>query len=401
MSINVRPSDIVTETQKAPPAPSHPPVEAKPTARAAPPTSDAPATAETGPKGSRKKIVLRVALLAALIAGGYKAYEYVTVGQFIVSTDDAYVRADMAVLAAKVSGYVQDVAVRDNVSVKAGDLLTRIDDGDYRNALDTAEARYQTQKATIDRIGDQAKAQMAAIEQAKAQVASAKADLVRTQADFERANSLAKLDFGSQQRLDTARADRDKSAAMLASANASVQSAEGALAVYEGQKVEAQRQLAEIATSVDKAKRDLSFTEIRAPFDGVVGNRAAQPGQYVQPGTRLLALVPLDSVYVDANLKETQLANIKVGQKASVTVDAMGSRHIEATVESFSPATGSMFSLLPPENATGNFTKIVQRVPVRIKLPADVIAEGKLRPGLSVVVEIDTRSGDQNVAARK
>ena len=398
MSINVRPADIVAETQEAP-LPAAPPASA-PGRPAAPPLDTSPAAealaAEAKPKRSRKTIIIRIAMLAALVAVGYKAYEYVTVGRFIVSTDDAYIRADMAIIAAKVSGYVSDVSVRDNVAVKAGDTLAHIDDGDYRNALDTAEARYRTQQATIDRIGDQARAQLAAIEQAKAQVASANADLVRTQADFDRASALAKLDFGSRQRLDVARADRDKSTAMTASTNAAVLSAQGALAVYEGQKQEAQRQLAEIATNVDKAKRDLFFTEIKAPFDGVVGNRAAQPGQYVQPGTRLLALVPLQSVYVDANLKETQLASIKVGQKASVTVDAMGKRLIEGTVESFSPATGSMFSLLPPENATGNFTKIVQRVPVRVKLPANVIAEGKLRPGLSVVVEIDTRSEDRN-----
>ena len=371
MTINVRPADVM-ETAVAP-------EEGQPT---------------TAPKSriSIKTILIRLALLALLVAGGFKAYDYVTVGRFIVSTDDAYVRADMAVISAKVSGYVSDVLVRDNTSVKAGDLLVRIDDGDYRNALDTAEARYRTQQATVERIGEQMKAQNAAIDQSLAQVASVNTDITRTQLEFDRATALAKQDFGSQQRLEQTRADRDKSIAALASAKAAVDAARGTLSVYQAQQLEAQRQLGEIMTSIDKAKRDLSFTEIKAAFDGVVGNRAAQPGQYVQPGTRLLALVPLQSVYIDANLKETQLGNVHVGQKADVTIDAQGGRHVEGIVESFSPATGSMFSLLPPENATGNFTKIVQRVPVRVKLPEAVIAEGKLRPGLSVVVDIDTKA---------
>ena len=377
MSINVRPSDVVAESATAPISPP----------------------AAEKPKGSRKRLILIAIALAALAGGAYEGVYYVNTGRFLVSTDDAYVRADMSVIAAKVSGYVEDVRVRDNVAVKAGDVLAQIDAGDYQNALDLALAKSETQKATIARIGDQMVMQQATIEQAKAMMGSVKADMVRTQADFDRANTLASSNFGSQQRLDLTRSDRDKAAAAIATTTASIDAAQSNLKVLEAQRKEAERQLVEIGTTVDKAKRDLSFTEIKAPFDGVVGNRAAQPGQYVQPGTRLLALVPLGSVYIDANLKETQLAKIRVGQKADITIDAQGGRHVEGTVESFSPATGSMFSLLPPENATGNFTKVVQRVPVRIRIPAEVIAEGKLRPGLSVVVDIDTRGGDEQPAS--
>ena len=379
MSINVRPSDVVAEmaeNKTTGPMPTPAPV--------------------MKPKTSRKRLLLIAIAIAALAGGSYESVYYVNTGRFLVSTDDAYVRADMSVIAAKVSGYVENVLVRDNTAVKAGDVLVRIDGGDYQNALDMALAKQDTQKATIARIGDQMVMQQATIEQAKATMGSVKADMVRTQADFDRANTLANSNFGSQQRLDLTRSDRDKATAAIASTTASIDAAESSLKVFEAQRREAERQLVEIGTTVDKAKRDLAFTEIKAPFDGVVGNRAAQPGQYVQPGTRLLALVPLGSVYIDANLKETQLGKIRVGQKADIAIDAQGGRHVEGMVESFSPATGSMFSLLPPENATGNFTKVVQRVPVRIRLPADVIAEGRLRPGLSVVVDIDTRGGDQS-----
>ena len=371
MTINVRPSDVMEKVDPGM-------VEA------------------ASPKARRgvRYFLFRLAILVALVFAAWKGYDYAMVGRFIVSTDDAYVRADMSVIAAKISGYVSEVMVKDNTPVKAGDLLVRIDDGDYKNALDSAEARFRTQQATVARFTEQMSAQKAAIDQAQAQVVSVKADIVRTQAEFDRATSLAKQDFGSQQRVDLTRSDRDKSIAALASANASVEAARGMLSVYEAQRNEAQQQLGEIRTTIDKAQRDLSFTQITAAFDGVVGNRAAQPGQYVQPGTRLLALVPLQSVYVDANLKETQLANIRIGQKADITIDAQAGRRVEGVVESFSPATGSMFSLLPPENATGNFTKIVQRIPVRIRLPAEVIAEGKLRPGLSVVVDIDTKKSE-------
>ena len=177
----------------------------------------------------------------------------------------------------------------------------------------------------------------------------------------------------------------------MTSSAAAVSAARANLSVIGAQKIEAQRTRGELQTALDRAQRDLTFTEIRAPFDGVVGNRAIQPGLLVQPGTRLLALIPLQSAYVEANFKETQLARLKPGQKVHFTVDASGSRGFDGTVDSFAPASGSQYSLLPPENATGNFTKIVQRVPVRIRVPASIAAEGVLRPGLSVIVDVDTR----------
>ncbi|MBV9217902.1 MAG: HlyD family secretion protein, partial [Methylobacteriaceae bacterium] len=311
--------------------------------------------------------------------------------QFLVSTDDAYVKADTSIIAAKVSGYIEAVPVVENTWVAAGDILVRIDDGDYKLAVQSAKDKIATQEATVGRIAQQGQAQVANIAQAQAQVTAAQADAVRALAAFDRANALAKNDYATRATLDQARADRDRTAAAVISAQAAVESAKAGLAVLDAQKTEAERTLSELRTALAQAERDLAFTVIRAPFNGVIGNKAAQPGQLVTAGTRLLALVPLQSAYVEANFKETQLARMAPGQKADIVVDAYPGRTIEGTVESFAPASGSEFSLLPPENATGNFTKIVQRIPVRIRVPEKVALEGILRPGLSVVVDVHTR----------
>ena len=343
------------------------------------------------PKAKRRGFVLPLLLLAAIGGGGYEGYRWFVEGRFLVSTDDAYVKADMSTLAAKVGGYVTAVPVVQNAHVVKGEVLATIDDGDYRNAVDAAAARIDTQEATVARIGRQVDAQQAMIDQAKAVLAAAQAEASRTAIEYDRASKLMQSTFGTQQRLDQALADRDRAVANVASATAGVTSALSAVDVLKAQKVEAQKTVAELVTTLDRAKRDLSFTVIRAPFDGVVGNKAVQPGQYVQTGTRLLSLVPLDSVYVEANFKETQLGRLVPGQKVTIRPDALSSRTIEGSVESLAPASGAEFSMLPPENATGNFTKIVQRVPVRIKVPIAVAEEGVLRAGLSVEVEVHTR----------
>ncbi len=354
--------------------------------------SEAPRTGEIlPPKRKRRRIVLPLVLLALFGGGGYEGYRWFVEGRFIVSTDDAYVKADMSTIAAKVSGYVVGVPIVDNASVTKGQVLATIDDGDYNNAVDAARARIETQDATVARIGKQIGAQNSAIDQAKAMLQSAKADAVRNAAEFDRADSLMHSSFGTQQKLDQARADRDRGVAAVANATASVNAAQAAIEVLQAQKLEAQKARAELQTVLDKADRDLSFTVIRAPFDGVIGNKAVQPGQYVQPGTRLLSLVPLQSAYVEANFKETQINQLKPGQKVVIKPDAYGGRNVEGVVQSIAPASGAEFSMLPPENATGNFTKIVQRMPVRITVPAEVAREGILRPGLSVVVDVHTR----------
>jgi len=354
---------------------------------------------------SPRKLIVPLAVMAALGFGGRYGYDWWTEGRFLVSTDDAYVGADTAVIAAKVAGHIAEVAVADNATVRAGDLLARIDDGDYRLAVDAAKDKIATQDATIARIGRQSDAQDALVAQAAAQVAatdaqiaSAKADQQRADLEFDRSQKLADANFGSQQRLEQATADRARAAAATAAAAAAKTSAEAALAgakanldVLKAQRVEAERGRDELVSAEEKAARDLSFTEIRAPFDGVVGNKAVEVGQYAQPGTRLLALVPLKSAYIDANFKETQLGDIRPGEKVDLSIDSFDGRTLPGVVASIAPASGAEFSLLPPDNATGNFTKIVQRVAVRIVVAPETLAEGTLRPGLSVVATVHTR----------
>jgi membrane fusion protein (multidrug efflux system) len=284
------------------------------------------------------------------------------------------------------------VDVADNSFVHAGDAIARVDDGDYRLALEAAEDKVATQQATVNRIGQQIPAQQAQVEQARAQLVSAQAAATRGQSELQRQQSLASKEFASRQTLEQAQANRDQTAAAVLSAQAAVDAALANVDVLRAQQQEAARTLKELQTAVAKAERDLSFTVIRAPIDGVIGNRAVQVGDYVQTGTRLASLVPLDDVYVDANFKETQLGRLKPGQPVTVSVDALPDHDITGTVASVSPASGSVFSLLPADNATGNFTKIVQRLPVRIHLPADVTTQRLLRPGMSVVVGVNTKS---------
>ena len=341
-------------------------------------------------KANRKRALMGVAALA-VVGIGWFGYDYVTAGRFIVSTDDAYVRADATTLAAKVAGYVSGIDAADNTLVHAGDVIARIDDGDYRLALESARDKAATQRATVARIGEQIPAQQAAVAQARAQLVSAQAGATRAQSEFERQQALAGKEFASRQTLEQAQANRDQTAAGVQSAQAAVDAALANVAVLRAQQQEAARTLKELETAQAKAERDLSFTLIRAPIDGVIGNRSVQVGDYVQTGTRLANLVPLTDVYIDANFKETQLSRLRPGQPVEVSVDALPDHDIKGTVESVSPASGSVFSLLPPDNATGNFTKIVQRLAVRIRLPEGVTEQRLLRPGMSVVVNVDTK----------
>jgi len=342
------------------------------------------------PASRKKPIFIGIGALA-LMAGLWAGYHYITVGRFIVSTDDAYVGVHMSMVSPKVSAYVTDVPVADNQFVKGGDVLVRLDDGDYRLALDQAKSKLATQNAAIATFDAQIKAAEAAAAQARAQIDASKANVIKTEADFNRTNALTAKDYATKASLDAAIAARDSARAQVKANEAAIQSADANIALLHAQREQATQVAKELQVAVEQAARDLSFTVIRAPFDGIVGNKNVQVGDYVTPAKRLAAIIPLDKVYVDANLKETQLGPIVVGQEADVEVDALGGTVLKGKVVSVAPASGSQFSLLPPENATGNFTKIVQRVPVRIEVPASE-AKGRLRPGLSVVVDIDTRT---------
>ncbi|MCC2105376.1 MAG: HlyD family secretion protein, partial [Hyphomicrobiales bacterium] len=237
--------------------------------------------------------------------------------------------------------------------VKAGDILVEIDPGDYRLAVDAAARRIDTQTATIARIGAQRVGQEAIVAQARAQLTASEADQARAASEFERTTALVEKKFATPQRLDLARADRDRTVAAVTGAKAAVAASEAALAVLRAQEIEAERARDELRVTQAKAQRDLGFATLRAPFDGVVGNRAAQPGALVAPGARLMSLIPLDTAYVEANFKETQIGALKPGQKAKLVVDAYAKREIEGVVESVAPASGAQYSMLPPENATG------------------------------------------------
>jgi membrane fusion protein (multidrug efflux system) len=361
--------------------------------------ADAPVS-DAKPRGraARKIALVLGALIALGVAGWYGDYWWTT-GRYLVSTDDAYVGAKNATLAAKITGYVAEVAVDDNAHVHEGDVIARIDDGDYQLAVKTARDNIATQEATVERIGKQVAAQGAAVDQAKAQVTSAQAGQTRAELELKRQRDLAARSYASQQTLEQAQANNTQAIAAVQSAQAALEAAQAQVDVLKAQQVEALRTLDQFKTALAKAERDLSFTVIRAPFDGVIGNRAMQVGDLVQPGQRLASLVPLDAVYVDANFKETQLADLHPGQPVAISVDAYSGRKLAGSVVSVAPASGSVFSLLPPDNATGNFTKIVQRLPVRIAVPAAVAEQGLLRPGMSVVVSVDTKPGA--VAANK
>ncbi len=365
--------------------------------QAAPP---APANAAGEPKsgGGRRVILIGIVALVLLGVAAY-AVNYFLVGRYRVTTDDAYVRANNTTLGARVAGHIEQVRVADNYKVKAGDVVMKIDDGDYRIAVDSARARIGTQQATIERIGQQIAAQQSAVDQAKAQLDSAKAGVVRAQADYDRQQALSDRGFASKAVLETSVATREQSVAAVQSAEAAFNAAVAQVDVVKAQQVEAQQQLAELKSQLSKAERDLEFTNVRAPVDGVFANRMVNPGDYVQPGQRLGNVVPLDAVYIDANFKETQVERIKPGQPAKISIDAFSTHKIDGTVESISPASGAVFSLLPPDNATGNFTKIVQRLPVRIRVPAMVAQAQLLRPGMSVIVTIDTKNAPDDPSA--
>ncbi len=354
----------------------------------------APADADpAAPKSGKRKLVLMgVVAVLALAAASY-AVHYVLVGRFYVSTDDAYVRANNTTLGARVSGHIAAILPGDNVVVRTGDVIFRIDDGDYRIAVDAARSKIATQQATIDRIGRQVAAMESAAEQSRAQLASSEASLKRAGLDFERQQALSTKGFASRATFEVSEAGRDQGMAAVKSAQAAYDAARDNVEVTKAQQNEARAQLTELQSSLAKAQRDLDFTAVRAPVDGTFSNRMVNTGDFIQAGQRLGNLVPLNSVFIDANFKETQLKRIRPGQPVTIKVDAYGFRKFTGSVDSISPAAGSVFTLLPPDNATGNFTKIVQRLPVRVRVPKDVAKQNLLRAGMSVYVTVDTNEG--------
>jgi membrane fusion protein (multidrug efflux system) len=331
------------------------------------------------------------AALSIAAAAGYGNYYWRT-GRFLVSTDDAYVQAHSVLISPKVSGYLSEAPVDDNQPVKAGDVLARIDPRDYQTALDQARANVAAAQAAIDTLNQQIDQQMLVVEQGRHQVASDQAALVFSQQDFQRYTQLAKDGWGTVQRSQQAQADIREKDATLQHDIAVVSAAERQIGVFKAQVTQATATLAQQQAMEHQAELNLSYTNVTAPVDGTVGVRTLRVGQYVQAGTQLMAVVPLQAVYIVANYKETQLTDVRPGQPVTIDVDTFPGAKVTGHVDSVAPASGQEFALLPPDNATGNFTKIVQRIPVKIVVGGNDPLAHLLRPGMSVEPTIDTKS---------
>jgi membrane fusion protein, multidrug efflux system len=338
----------------------------------------------------KQALIAGAALVFLAVAAGYSNY-YWTTGRFLISTDDAYVEAHSVLISPKISGYISEVPVDDNQAVKAGQGLARIDPRDYQTALDQARANVAAAQASIDTWNQQIAEQKLVVEQDSQQVASDQAALVYSQQDFQRYTQLAKDSWGTLQRAQQAQADIHEKVATTQHDAAVVAAAKTQIGVLEAQLAQANAALAQQQASERQAELNLSYTTITAPVDGTVGVRTLRVGEYVQAGSQLMAVVPLQAVYITANYKETQLTNVLPGQPVSINVDTFPGTVVHGHVDSLAPASGQEFALLPPDNATGNFTKIVQRIPVKIVVNAGDPLANLLRPGMSVEPTIDVK----------
>jgi membrane fusion protein (multidrug efflux system) len=348
----------------------------------------------TAPPRRRARMMLGIGAAAlALAAGAYWLQGWWTHGRFIETTNNAYLQADTVVVAPKIAGYVTAVAVADNQIVTRGQVLARIDPAQYQSAYDMAGAELAQRRADLARFAADAARQEAAQAEAVAQVAVVQAASRLADTEAVRFRQLAKTGAETAERRDQADSTREQSTAQLAVSRAAVVTATRAVDSLRAQIDQGRAAVAAAEARLRGARADLDGVVLTAPVAGVVADRSVRVGQYVQAGTRLLSVVPVQSIYLLANFKETQLARMHPGQPATVTLDALPGVTLAGTVESISPGTGADFALLPPENATGNFTKIVQRVPVRIALAVDPSRRGVLRSGLSAEAAVDTRAG--------
>jgi membrane fusion protein, multidrug efflux system len=344
-----------------------------------------------GFRGKLRRIALVLALLAGTATGAYYGHGYWTTGRYLESTDDAYVKADSTIVAPKVSGYISEVLVGDNQPVKAGQLLARIDDRDFRAALAQADADVAAAEAAVRNLDAQIALQAPLIEQGAADVTAAEATLQFAQEEQARYDGLMKSGSGTIQRAQQTDATLREKTAQLQRGKSGLLAAQKKVDVLTTERAKAIAQLDRARAVAQQAALNLSYTGIAAPVDGTVGARSLRVGQFVQAGTPLMAVVPLDAVYVVANFKETQLTHVRNGQPVEIRIDSFRGPTLKGHVDSLSPASGLEFALLPPDNATGNFTKIVQRVPVKIVLD-DHSLKGLLRPGMSAEPIVNTKA---------
>jgi membrane fusion protein, multidrug efflux system len=338
-----------------------------------------------------RSVLLAAAAIAALAGAGLYGHYYLTTGRFLVSTDDAYLQADNVLISPKVAGYISEVPVADNQPVKAGQVLAHIDDRDYRTALAVARANVDAAQADIDNLGQQIAEQRIAVTEAQTTVAADQAALTFAGQDYDRYITLSKTGAGTVQSAQKASSDIRQKQATLDHDIAAIDGARKQIDVLTTQLAKARATLALQQAALSQAELNVSYTTITSPVDGTVGARSLRVGQYVQAGTQLMAVVPLRAVYVSANYKETQLTDVHAGQPVTLEVDTFPGVTVHGMVNSIAPASGQEFALLPPDNATGNFTKIVQRVPVKITIDPNDPLIGRLRPGMSVEPTIDTR----------
>ena len=336
-------------------------------------------------------------MLAVVLALGFGAARYVdrwwTNGRFIISTDDAYVGGDVTTIAPHVAGFVAAVAVVDNQHVRAGQLLVRLDGRDFEAVRDRAAATVAAREAALGSLQAERGQLLATVRVRQADLQAAGARLAFARAEGLRYAALALTPAGSRQDAERTRATDEEMAASVSGAEASLEVAREQLDVLAAQVAQARASVAIAEAELRSAALDVAYTVIRSPIDGYVGNRVVRAGAYVGQASYLLSVIPARGLWVDANFKEDQLARMRRGQAARVIADAAPGVVFDGHVDSLAPGTGAVFSVIPPENATGNFTKIVQRVPVRIVLDGAGGDLSLLRPGLSTVVSVDLRSG--------
>jgi membrane fusion protein (multidrug efflux system) len=347
------------------------------------------------------RVYLLIGLVILLVVGAVLGLNWWTHGRFVQTTDDAYLHADQVTVAPKVSGYVDQVYVAENQSVAPGQPLVRIDARSYQAALAQQSAAIDARRADIALSERQLAQQEAAIDQSRAQLAGAQANAAYAAHEAERYKTLSSEGVETQERAAQAKNQQDQASATLKADSASLAVAQRQIAALQAQIEQAKAQLEGAQAQASAAQLNVGDTLLRASIAGRIGDKTVQLGQFVQPGTRLMSIVPTAQIYLVANFKETQIGRMRVGQAATVTIDAFGDRKIDAVVDSFAPGTGAQFALLPPENATGNFTKIVQRVPVRFRLrpPADL--RDRILPGLSAAVTVDTTKAPEGQGAAR
>ena len=338
-----------------------------------------------------KRAALAVALSLGVAAAADFGYGYLTTGQYLETTDDAYVQTDSTIISPKVSGYIAEVLVGDNEKVEAGQLLARIDDRDFKTALDQARADVAASEAAVRNLDAQIELQQPIIRQQAAEVDAAEANLKFAQQERSRYDDLMKSGSGTVQRAQQTDAALREKTAQLQQGKSGLDAANRKVEVLATDRAKAVAQLDHARAVEQQMALNLSYTRITAPVEGTVGARSLRVGQFVQAGTQLMAVVPLDAVYVVANFKETQLTHVRNGQPVEIRIDSFDSTRLKGHVDSLSPASGLEFALLPPDNATGNFTKIVQRVPVKIVFD-DQSLKGLLRPGMSAEPTVNTKA---------